>query len=176
VTTIPRRRLTQRLHTHLGAYSITLALGLFGMGGMVQQCAPPPRPAALVQVAGVQDPVVATVNQHRGASGLAGLTVDARLTNAAQSHANDMANRRKMTHRGSNGSNAGQRIALQGYGWSTWAENVAAGQLTPADVMNAWMNSSGHRANILNGWMVNIGVAAATGSNGVTYWAMVLGA
>ena len=63
-----------------------------------------------------------------------------------------------------------------GYGWTTWAENAAAGQQTPADVMNSWMNSAGHRANILNGSMIDIGVAAAAGSNGVTYWVMVLAA
>ena len=42
--------------------------------------------------------------------------------------------------------------------------------------MNAWMKSAGHKANILNGSMVNIGVAAAVGSNGVTYWVMKLAA
>ena len=65
---------------------------------------------------------------------------------------------------------------MYGYGWRTWAENAAAGQQTAAEVMNSWMNSAGHRANILNGAMVDIGLAAAVGSNGVTYWVMVLAA
>ena len=47
---------------------------------------------------------------------------------------------------------------------------------TPADVMNAWMNSSGHRANILNPAFSEIGFAAVTGSNGTIYWTMVLAA
>jgi uncharacterized protein YkwD len=81
-----------------------------------------------------------------------------------------------MTHTGTGRTTAGDRINAAGYGWTTWAENVAAGQTTPAEVMSAWMNSPGHRANILNGNMVNIGVAAAVGANGVTYWAMVLAA
>lgn len=142
------------------------------MGGLVQQCAPAPAPS--VEVAGMQDPVVASVNWHRANAGLGGLTVDARLSKAAQGHSLDMANRQTMTHTGSDGLNAGQRIWLNGYGAWTWAENVAAGQVTPDQVMQAWMNSSGHRRNILNGRMVNIGVGAAQGSNGVIYWTMVL--
>jgi len=169
-----RQRLTQRLHTHVGAFGITLTLGLFGMAGLVQECAPPP--PAVVQVTDVQAPVVASVNEQRAAWGIGGVVADSRLTNAAQSHANDMANRSMMTHTGSDGSSAGQRITLQGYGWSTWAENVAAGQSTPGDVVAAWLNSTGHRDNIANRDMANIGVAAAKGADGVTYWAMVLAA
>lgn len=168
----PHRRRTRRFHNHVGAFGVTAVLGLFGVTGVAPQCAPPP----IVQVANVQDPVVASVNQHRANAGRSRVSVDHRLTSAAQSHANDMAQRKVLTHTGSNGSNAGQRISVYGYGWRTWAENAAAGQQTSAAVMNAWMNSSGHKANLLNGGMVHIGVAAAVGSNGVTYWAMVLAA
>lgn len=159
----------------LGAFGITAAIGLFGVGGALQQCAPPPAPV-IVQIGGVESAVVNGANQHRANAGVRALTVDSRLTSAAQSHANDMANRGRMTHTGSNGSNAGARIHVYGYGWTTWAENVAAGQTTADQVLSAWMNSSGHRRNILNGNMVNIGVAAAKGPNGVTYWTMVLAA
>jgi uncharacterized protein YkwD len=162
----------KHLHTRLGAFSITILLGLAGMGGLVQQCAPPA--AAIVQIEGVQDAAVGSTNWHRTNAGRSALAIDARLTAAAQSHANDMANRRVMTHVGADRSNGGQRIWRQGYGAVTWAENVAAGQTTPEQVVQAWMNSSGHRANILNDRMVHIGVAAARGSNGVTYWTMVL--
>lgn len=173
----PLRRLSRWSLGNLGAFGMTAALGLLGLGTVAQQCAPPPPPKpALVQVAGVQGGAVDSVNGHRAAAGLTPLVIDSRLTSAAQSHANDMANRRVMTHTGSNGSNAGQRIAVYGYGARMWAENVAAGQATAADAVNAWMKSSGHRANILNNQLVNIGVAAATGSNGVTYWTMVFAA
>jgi uncharacterized protein YkwD len=175
MTAAPRslaHRLTTRLTTRMGAFGMTLVLSLGAAGGLVQQCTPPPPP--LVEVYGVQEPIVASVNWHRANAGIAGVTVDSRLTSAAQSHANDMANRRRMTHTGSDGSNGGQRIWRYGYGAFTWAENVAAGQPTAEDVMRAWMNSAGHRANIMNGRMVNIGVAAARGSNGVMYWTMVL--
>jgi uncharacterized protein YkwD len=130
----------------------------------------------IVQVPGIQDAVVGSVNAHRANAGQRRLVVDSRLTSAAQSHANDMANRQVMTHTGSNGSSAGQRIAVYGYGASTWGENVAAGQTTPAEVVDAWMRSAGHRANILGNNWVNVGVAAAKGSNGITYWTLVFAA
>ena len=50
------------------------------------------------------------------------------------------------------------------------AENIAYGQRTPAEVMNAWMNSPGHRSNILSGNVSEIGVGVAAKSNGVLYW------
>jgi uncharacterized protein YkwD len=163
-----------RIRNNLGAFGMTAALGLFGVGGLTARCAPAPPP--IVQVSDVQQSVVTSVNQYRAQSGRAAVAVDQRLTNAAQSHANDMAARGVMTHTGTGGTNAGQRITANGYTWTTWAENVAAGQPTAADVMSAWMNSAGHQANILNGSMVHIGVAAAIGANGVTYWAMELAA
>ncbi len=152
---------------------MTAVLGLLGATDLAARCTPPP---AIVQVVNVQDAVVASVNGQRGNAGLAPVAIDERLTSAAQSHANDIAQRGVLTHTGSGGTNAGQRISVYGYGWTTWAENAAAGQRTPAEVMNSWMKSAGHKANILNSSMVNIGVAAAVGSNGVTYWVMELAA
>ena len=160
---------------NMGAFGMTAALGVAGLGTVAQQCAPPP-PPPIVQVEGVQTGAVNAANGHRSAAGRAPLVVDSRLTSAAQRHANDMANRQLMTHTGSDGTNAGQRVAMYGYGATMWAENVAAGYATATDVVNAWMNSSGHRANILNPQLVHIGVAAATGSNGVVYWSMVFAA
>ncbi|MET0907988.1 MAG: CAP domain-containing protein [Ilumatobacteraceae bacterium] len=164
----------RRVRHNLGAFGMTAALGLFSVGGLATRCAPQPPP--IEQVADVQQPVVDSANQYRAQSGLGAVSIDQRLTNAAQSHANDMAARSVMTHTGASGSTAGQRINVAGYGWTTWAENVAAGQTTPGEVMNAWMNSPGHAANVRNRNMINIGVAAAVGANGVTYWAMVLAA
>jgi uncharacterized protein YkwD len=169
------RRVSRRLDFRLRTYGITAALGVFTMGGVVPQCEPPP-PPPVVQVSDVQTTVVSTVNQHRSQAGQAGVVVDGRLTAAAQGHSDDMARRQTMTHSGGDGTDGGQRIRNAGYGWNTWAENVAAGQSTAADVMSSWLNSPGHRANILNGGVAHIGVAATTGSNGVTYWTMVLGA
>ena len=168
------RRAPQRMRHRLGAYGMTAALGLFTAGGLVPQCAPPPPPPPANAVADVQDTAVTLTNQHRAAAGLAPVYVDARLTRAAQDHSNYMAQNRLMTHTGAGGTNPGQRISATGYRFWTWAENVAAGQRSAEEVVTAWMNSSGHRKNILNGNMAHIGVAAAQGSDGVIYWTMVL--
>ena len=63
------------------------------------------------------------------------------------------------------------RLDRVGYAWRTYGENVAWNQQTPAAVMDAWMNSSGHRANILNCSFTEIGVGVAS-SNG-PYWTQV---
>lgn len=159
-------------YPRIGAYGITLALGLLGGGNFLRACAPPP-PAVSAPINVSQD-CTALANNARAAKGLAPLTIDSRMTTAAEAHSIEQAQRQKMTHTGRNGSNAGQRLTVLGYSWSTWGENVAAGQADCASVMSAWMNSSGHRANILNPAFVNIGMGAVKGPNGVIYWTMDL--
>ena len=66
-----------------------------------------------------------------------------------------------MSHDGSDGSDVGDRLDRVGYAWRTYGENVAWNQQTPAAVMDAWMNSPGHRANILNCSFTEIGVGVA---------------
>lgn len=176
----PRRRRFRFGH-QLGAFGLTAALAIGGGGALLQQCAPAPAPAPAPS--GVK-PVTATagtnviniVNQERTARGLRPLAWNGHLTTAAQNHSNDMAARRTMTHTGANGSNAGQRIAATGYRARAWGENVAAGYNTAPSVMQGWMNSAGHRTNILSTSFTEIGVAASVGPNGVKYWTMVLAA
>lgn len=115
-------------------------------------------------------------NAQRVAIGRAPLTLDLRLTRAANAHSADQAARLLMTHTGANGSNAGQRMTNAGFTWSSWGENVARGQRDCASVVDAWMNSSGHRANILSASFTHIGMGAVRGSNGSIYWTMDLGA
>jgi uncharacterized protein YkwD len=114
------------------------------------------------------------VNEHRAAAGLPALVHDGHLTDAARSHSLDQAARQSMTHTGSDGSDAGDRIARAGFAASTWAENVAAGYDTTDGVIDGWMHSSGHRDNILGTGFTAIGVASARASDGTLYWTMVL--
>jgi uncharacterized protein YkwD len=79
-----------------------------------------------------------------------------------------------MSHTGSDGSDAGDRIARAGYSASTWGENVAAGYPSASSVVDGWMGSSGHRQNILNPAFTHIGVASARAADGTLYWTMVL--
>lgn len=156
----------------LGAYGLTLVLGLFGGGGLVQKCSPPSVSAPI----NVSSQCTDMVNSERANAGLAPVTVQGAINLAAEGHSTYQAKRQKMAHSGANGSNAGQRIQAQGYAWSTWAENVAAGQGDCATVISAWMGSEGHRANILNPAMTSIGIGAVAGTNGVIYWTMDLSA
>ncbi|MEV6599820.1 CAP domain-containing protein [Actinoplanes sp. NPDC051346] len=105
--------------------------------------------------------VVRLVNQERAKAGCSALTVDARLAGAARAHSRDMAAKRFFSHTNPQGKSASQRVTAAGYRFRLTGENIAFGQATPAAVMRAWMNSSGHRANILKCGYKNIGVGLA---------------
>ncbi|WP_017546271.1 CAP domain-containing protein [Nocardiopsis prasina] len=101
--------------------------------------------------------VVTLVNDERAANGCGPLRVDDRLAAAAQEHSEDMAARDYMSHENPDGEGPGDRA--QRHGYDSWgAENVAKGQTSAEQVMEAWMNSPGHRANILNCGLESIGV------------------
>ncbi|MFG3581879.1 CAP domain-containing protein [Micromonospora chersina] len=117
--------------------------------------------------------VVDLVNQERAKAGCKALTVDDKLVLAAQRHSQDQADHKTMSHDGSDGSDVGDRLDRVGYAWRSYGENVAWNQQSPAAVMDAWMNSPGHRANILNCSFTEIGVGVAR-SNG-PYWTQDFG-
>ncbi|WP_435152457.1 CAP domain-containing protein [Micromonospora aurantiaca (nom. illeg.)] len=115
--------------------------------------------------------VVTIVNQERAKAGCKALTVNAKLNLAAQRHSQDQADHRKMDHTGSDGSQPWDRVKAAGYSYRMVGENVAWNYQTPAAVMEGWMNSEGHRKNILNCSYTQIGVGVAR-SNG-PYWTQV---
>lgn len=119
--------------------------------------------------------VVALVNKERAANGCGALTEDPQLEKAAQGHSDDMAARNFFDHTNPDGADPGQRITAAGYRWSTYGENIAQGQPTPQAVMESWMNSPGHRANILNCSFKDIGVGVHNGSGG-PWWTQDFGA
>lgn len=91
------------------------------------------------------------LNQERTAYGKHALKPLAPLMDAAQLHADDMRRQNYFSHTGQNGSSHAGRISRQGYRACYSAENIARGQKTPSAVMRSWMNSQGHRNNILSG-------------------------
>lgn len=119
--------------------------------------------------------VLDIVNTERGNAGCDPLTANKLLATAARNHSQDMVDNRFFSHTGSDNSSAGQRITRVGYAYSWWGENIAAGQSTPASVMNSWMNSDGHRENILNCAFTEIGIGYAYGSSTMYghYWTQV---
>jgi uncharacterized protein YkwD len=118
--------------------------------------------------------VLDLVNQQRASNGCGALRDDSKLTLAAREHSADMANQGYFDHNSPNGATPWDRIKAAGYADPS-AENIAAGQATPADVMNAWMNSEGHRANILNCSSKAIGIGFWRGGSYGTYWTQDFG-
>ncbi|MFF8432094.1 sigma-70 family RNA polymerase sigma factor [Streptomyces sp. NPDC016566] len=135
----------------------------------------PSTPQAQSAPAGDVAQVVALVNKERAAAGCGPLTENAQLEKAAQAHSDDMAARNFFDHTNPDGADPGQRITAAGYRWSTYGENIAMGQQTPQSVMDSWMNSPGHRANILNCSFKEIGVGVHKGSGG-PWWTQDFGA
>ncbi|MDK0520611.1 CAP domain-containing protein [Streptomyces sp. ML-6] len=116
--------------------------------------------------------VLALVNDEREKAGCSPLTLDAELTKAARAHSEDMAAHRNMSHTGSDGSTPGDRITDAGYEWRAYGENVAHGYDTPESVMAGWMDSPGHRSNILDCSFEEIGVGLAGPGD---YWTQDFG-
>jgi uncharacterized protein YkwD len=131
-------------------------------------------PAGELDLSDLGATLVAAHNRVRAQHHLAPLTVSEPLGAAARVHAQDMAHRRWMSHRGGDGSSPFRRMSSQGYTFRRAAENVAAGYRSVDSVMSGWMWSPGHRRNIL-GKFSEIGAACATASDGTPYWCVTFG-
>jgi uncharacterized YkwD family protein len=105
-----------------------------------------------------EEQVVQLVNQQRAKAGLKSLTHRADVKNVAQKKAQDMINSNYFSHTSPNYGSPFDMLKTFGISYSYAGENIAKGQKTPQEVMNAWMNSSGHRANILKPQYDAIGV------------------
>jgi uncharacterized YkwD family protein len=114
--------------------------------------------------------VVDLVNKERAAAGLSALTVNTQLSAVAEKKAEDMRDNNYFSHTSPTYGSPFDMMKQFGISYTAAGENIAMGQQTPADVMNGWMNSSGHRANILNSSYTQIGVGYVTNSSGQTYW------
>ena len=114
--------------------------------------------------------VVELVNIERQKVGLSALTLDSAISNVARTKSKDMATNNYFAHQSPTYGSAGDMLTRFGIKWSAWGENIASGQRTPEAVVTAWMNSAGHRANILSANFSKIGVGYATNSNGTPYW------
>ncbi|MCP9211054.1 CAP domain-containing protein [Streptomyces sp. NEAU-Y11] len=120
--------------------------------------------------------VIALTNAERAAARLAPLAAEPRLTTAAQRHSDDMVARDFYSHTGPEGREPWDRARAAGAGHRGIGENIACGQRSAAEVVRGWMDSPGHRANILKPDFTHIGVGYAIGSRAGTYWTQVFGA
>ena len=114
--------------------------------------------------------VVELTNAQRAAAGCGAVTIDIRLVNAARAHSADMASRSYFSHSSLDGRTVSDRVRGAGYSGGYIGENIAAGYASPEAVVDGWMNSAGHRANILNCNYRHIGVGFASGGPYGSYW------
>ncbi|GIE80719.1 hypothetical protein Aph02nite_66690 [Actinoplanes philippinensis] len=133
-----------------------------------------PTTSAPTGAAAYEAEVVTLTNAQRTSNGCPAARTDDRLTAAARAHSADMVARNFFDHTGSDGSNFVTRANRAGY-TAPSGENIAYGYRSPQEVVTGWMNSPGHRANILNCESVAIGVGLATKSDGTPYWTQVFG-
>ncbi|MBP2179916.1 CAP domain-containing protein [Amycolatopsis magusensis] len=115
--------------------------------------------------------VVALVNQERAKAGCGAVGIDDRLVKSAQAHSDDMSARNYFSHTTPEGVTFDQRIKKAGYP-KPGAENIAKGSTTAEQTMTMWMNSEGHRRNILNCDLTKLGVGVATDG---WYWTQNFG-
>jgi uncharacterized protein YkwD len=128
-----------------------------------------------VESSTLESEVVALTNTYRTANGCGALRIDTRLVAAARAHSTDMVTKNFFSHTGSNGSTFVQREAAAGYTTGASAENIAWGYRSAKQVVDGWINSAGHRANILNCASVAVGVGLAYKADGTPYWTQDFG-
>lgn len=112
--------------------------------------------------------VVDLVNKERAKAGLSALALDENIMAAANVRAKEI--KQQFSHTRPNGSSFSSALNEQGVSFRGSGENIAWGQKTPEQVMEGWMNSEGHRANILNKNFKNIGVGYYQDENGLNHW------
>lgn len=120
-----------------------------------------------------QKEVVDLVNVERSKAGLNPLTLDADVSNVATKKSQDMIDNNYFAHNSPTYGSPFDMLKKFGISYKTAGENIAMGQKTPKEVVNAWMNSEGHRKNILNPNYSKIGVGVAQKSGGSIYWTQI---
>ena len=120
----------------------------------------------------IRDDVIKFTNKQRRKRGLDALEADKLLHQAAQGHVDDMEDvNQYLGHQSSDGRSLSDRIDEVGYQWRSIRENAASGQLSAKQVVKGWMNSPGHRANILSDDVTEIGIGFAVDDlTKETYW------
>ncbi len=124
----------------------------------------------LDSVSAIEKEVVKLVNAERQKNGLSALELDAELSKVAREKSKDMSTKGYFSHTSPTYGSPFDMMKKFGIKYSTAGENIAMGQPSAEEVVKAWMNSEGHRANILSKNFTKIGVGYYKGSNGSPYW------
>jgi len=114
--------------------------------------------------------VLDLVNKERAANQLPAVQWHETATDVAYAHSVDMDVRGFFDHVNPDGDDPGDRLQAAGIKWRTYGENIAVGYPSPQEVMLAWMNSPGHRANILEPQFTHLGIGVHSSYQGGPWW------
>lgn len=134
------------------------------------QAAPAQAEPARASFGSYEQQVVDLVNKERAAVGLPSLQMNSKLSGVAEKKAEDLRDQNYFAHQSPTYGSPFDMMKQFGISYTAAGENIAKGQRTPESVMDGWMNSPGHKANILNANFTEIGVGYVTDSGGTTYW------
>ncbi len=158
--TYRKRRLSTLLNTY-GVIGLLLTSIGFQVVTNLSQTGKVLPYATNISVSGLQS----SQNNQRSANGLAPLSLNSQLASAAQAKANDMIARNYWSHNTPEGNTPWTFISAAGYSYTKAGENLAYGYLTSDGVVNGWMNSAGHRANVLDANYKDVGFGVANGAS-----------
>jgi uncharacterized protein (TIGR03000 family) len=164
-----RTRVTKEIWVRAGQ-SIAVELGLPpGVGNPANPAKPKP---ASFQLSKQEQELLDLTNKERTNAGLQPLKADGKLFDAARAHSANMAKQDSLNHTLDDKGPA-ERLSDVGYRSFGWGENIAYGQRTPGQAIETWMNSPGHRANILNDSFTELGLGIVANDGGVLYYTQV---
>ncbi|NLI58910.1 MAG: SafA/ExsA family spore coat assembly protein [Clostridium sp.] len=118
----------------------------------------------------LENEVIKLVNSERAKNGLPALKANWQVSRVARYKSQDMIDKNYFSHTSPTYGSPFRMLETFGVSFSAAGENIAMGQRTPSEVMNAWMGSPGHRNNILSPSFTEIGVGLAKSANGRYYW------
>jgi uncharacterized YkwD family protein len=119
---------------------------------------PAAAPAADASISSIEQQVLTLTNQERAKEGLKPLATDSALMDSARAKSSDMSNNNYFSHTSPTLGSPFDQMKAKGIQYKAAAENIAMGQRTAAEVVKGWMESPGHRANIMNGNFTHIGI------------------
>jgi uncharacterized protein YkwD len=162
------------LRSFLRSLAVTALLAPAAAGVMTMIATPAEAAPAKASEQALQTEINRLTNLQRTSHGCPAVTVKAQLTAAARGHSAYMAQSGKFSHTGRGGSRFVARVKAAGYAKPS-SENIAWGYRSAAAVVDGWMKSPGHRANILNCKSKTVGVGAVYAANGTPYYTQNFG-
>jgi len=133
-----------------------------------------PLAATAYEYHGPETELISLINKERELAGVPPLVVDWEIARLARYKSEDMKNHRLFDHESLVYGNPAQLMERFHAPFSQVSANIAMGQETPEEVINAWVSSDGHRANLLNPELTNAGVGLSQDEDGILYWTLML--